>query len=188
MKLSGQAFPEAKSAVERIVGRVGLPTKNPSRPETKAHIVATYDYTDEKGRLLYQQVRHEPKDFRLRRPDGRSGWIWNMQGVRRVPYRLPEILEPEEVYTTEGEKDADVLWRWGVPATTAGGTGKWREEHSNHLSGKRVVILFDNDDKGRKDAIRRARLLLGVASTVKIVELPGLPPKGHRGGASRHEG
>src|SRR5262245_19146141 len=36
----------------------------------------TYDYQDEDGRLLYQVVRLEPKDFRVRRPDGAGGWIW----------------------------------------------------------------------------------------------------------------
>ncbi len=39
----------------------------------KPHIVATYDYRDERGTLLYQSVRYEPKDFRQRRPSGKSG-------------------------------------------------------------------------------------------------------------------
>src|SRR5436189_130430 len=59
----------------------------------RAHtIVATYDYTDERGTLLYQNVRYEPKDFRMRRPDG-TGWTWNVKGVRRVLYRLPDLAE-----------------------------------------------------------------------------------------------
>ena len=33
-------------------------------------IVETYDYDDEDGKLLYQVVRYEPKDFRQRKPDG----------------------------------------------------------------------------------------------------------------------
>ena len=40
-----------------------------SRTEQR-HIVATYDYNDEDGELLYQIVRYEPKDFRQRQPDG----------------------------------------------------------------------------------------------------------------------
>ncbi len=42
-------------------------------------IVATYDYTDADGALLYQVVRMEPKDFRQRRkhPDGEH-WIWGI--------------------------------------------------------------------------------------------------------------
>src|SRR5262245_37723375 len=52
--------------------------------QVKPQIVATYDYRDETGELLYQAVRYWPKDFRQRRPDGKGGWIWNLQGVRRV--------------------------------------------------------------------------------------------------------
>ena len=53
-------------------------------------IIATYDYTDERGELLYQVVRKAPKDFVQRRPDGKGGWILNLQGFKPVPYRLPE--------------------------------------------------------------------------------------------------
>ena len=60
---------------------------NNSSPE----LVATYDYTDERGNLLYHTCRYQPKDFCQRRPDGKGGWINNLQGVRRVLYRLPEV-------------------------------------------------------------------------------------------------
>jgi putative DNA primase/helicase len=52
-------------------------------------IVKTYDYCDENGELLYQVCRFEPKDFRPRRPDGK----FTLEGVRRVLYRLPELLK-----------------------------------------------------------------------------------------------
>ena len=178
MKLAGRPFPEARTEVERIVGRVSLPANNSSRAAMKRRIVGTCDYTDESGTLLCQCVRFEPKDFRWRRSDGSGAWIWDLQGVRRVPYRLPEILKPEVVYTVEGEKDADRLWDWHIPATTAGAAGQWDDEHSKYLAGKQVVILFDNDQDGREDAIQRARSLLGVARAIKIVELPDLPDKG----------
>src|SRR4051812_24678041 len=38
-------------------------------------IVATYDYHDEAGRVLYQVVRTQPKGFFQRRSDGHGGWI-----------------------------------------------------------------------------------------------------------------
>jgi hypothetical protein len=56
---------------------------------TAAQIVATYDYTDEAGKLLFQTVRYQPKDFAQRQPDGKGGWIWNLKGARRVLYRQP---------------------------------------------------------------------------------------------------
>jgi hypothetical protein len=74
-------------------------------------IVATFDYVDEDGTLLFQVTKHDPKDFRQRKPNGRGGWIDSIKGVRRVPYRLPELLEAlaqdRVVLVPEGEKDVD---------------------------------------------------------------------------------
>jgi hypothetical protein len=112
--------------VEAVVEAIGLtmadlfPAKN-SRSSKRGPVVATYDYTDESGALLFQACRHDPKDFTQRRPDGQSGWIWNLQGVRRVLYRLPALIEAvkcgKTVYLAEGEKDADALVEHGFDAT-----------------------------------------------------------------------
>lgn len=56
-------------------------------------IVKIYDYTDAAGNLLYQNCRFEPKDFRPRRSDGNGDYIWDLKGVRRTLYRLPEIVK-----------------------------------------------------------------------------------------------
>lgn len=149
---------------------------------TRAQIVATYDYTDEGGAMLYQCVRFTPKGFRQRRPDGVGGWVWNLNGTRRVLYRLPELLaarDDELVFVVEGEKDADNLARLGLLATTnAGGANNWRDEYAETLRGRHVVIIPDNDDAGRKHARRVAQSLKDVATSVKVLELPNLPAKG----------
>jgi hypothetical protein len=62
---------------------------------------------DEDGVLLYQVCRFEPKTFRQRRPDGNGGWKWNLNGTRRVLYRLREVLEAPIVFVVEGEKDVE---------------------------------------------------------------------------------
>jgi CHC2-type zinc finger protein len=85
--------------------------------EPAARLVKTYDYTDECGELLYQVCRYDPKDFKQRRPDGRSGWVWSTVNVRRVVYRLPEVIAAQMVIVTEGEKDADNLAGLGFVAT-----------------------------------------------------------------------
>jgi hypothetical protein len=152
-------------------------------------IVATYDYCDESGRLLFQKVRLEPKDFRVRRPNGNGGWIKNIEGVRRVPYRLPELLaapRDEWEFLVEGEKDADnLVATLGFVATTSpfGGSKtrsekKWSPEFNQFFTGRRVAIIPDNDETGKKFARHVAQELVGVAFCVKIVELPGLPEKG----------
>lgn len=139
--------------------------------------VAAYDYCDENGALLFQVVRYRlPKDFRQRRPDGRGGWTWKLGDVRRVLYRLPELLQRSEdalVWVVEGEKDADALAALGLTATTnPQGAGKWRSEYADSLKGADVCVVPDNDQVGRKHAQDVARQLRGVAARVRIVAVP----------------
>lgn len=149
---------------------------------SRAAIVKEYDYRDRSGNLAYQVCRMEPKDFRQRRPDGNGGWTWSLDGVRRVLYRLPELVganPAEPVFLVEGEKDADNLAAVGLIATTnAGGAGKWGDEYAAELAGRHVVILPDNDEAGRRHAHKVAASLHAKAASVRIVELPNLPAKG----------
>mgnify|MGYP001374685442 CR=1 FL=1 len=95
MKLRGCDFPEALQLVADVLG-LSPPSQqdkgNGHGPGPKK-IGKTYEYVDESGNLLYQTVRYVPKDFRQRRPDGKGGWIWNLEGVQLVLYRLPEALQ-----------------------------------------------------------------------------------------------
>lgn len=171
-----------------IVRAIGLGEKDlfPGRKERtlRGRIVATYDYEDEKGALLYQVVRYDPKDFRQRRPDGKGGWVWSLEGVRRVLYRLPRVLETAKagrvVYVVEGEKDVEALEALGLVATcNAAGAGKWRPEYAEPFRGlKGAVILTDNDPPGRAHALDVARSLHAAGVPVKVLELPDLPEKG----------
>jgi len=147
-----------------------------------SHIVDTYDYTDEYGTLLSQVVRSYPKAFSQRRPDGKGGWIPNLQGVRRVPYKLPELLASDQnqpVFVVEGEKDTDTLVALGLVATTnLMGAKKWRDEYSPYLKGRNVVILPHNDSAGYQHGQIVAKSLSSVANSVKVLDLPGLPEGG----------
>jgi len=163
---------------ERIAAELGL-TTNSNGPR---RIVKLYDYRDESGALLYQAVRYEPKDFAMRRPDGCGGFIYNLKGLPLVLYRLPELVtaqQDQSILIVEGEKDADRLAELGfVTTTNVSGAKKWRNEYSESLHGLHGVIIPDNDDAGRKHAEKVAHSLLGIAASVKIVELPDLPHKG----------
>ncbi|MFX1487299.1 MAG: hypothetical protein ACFFBS_09445, partial [Promethearchaeota archaeon] len=140
-----------------------------------------YDYCDEEGQLLFQVVRKQGKKFFQRRPDGKGGWIWDLEGVRRVLYNLSQLINKsdEVVFIVEGEKDADVLIKLGLLATTnSGGADQWRQEYNEFLKGREIVILPDNDEPGLKHAKRIAKSLHNVVRSTKLVELPGLIPKG----------
>jgi hypothetical protein len=142
-------------------------------------IVATYGYTDITGTLLYQAVRYDPKDFRQRRPDGKGGWTWSL-GDKRVIYRWPEVEKYPDasVFLCEGEKDADRVASLDHCATTIAGDGKWTVDCVNALASRNVFILEDNDVAGRKKSLAATTALHGVASSIRIVRLPGLPEKG----------
>lgn len=146
-----------------------------------SRIEVTYDYTDEHGKLLYQVCRKEPKAFVQRRPDG-GGWSWHIGDVRRVLYRLPALSGSASVYVVEGEKDADRLASFGLVATTnAGGAGKWRDDYARQLvtaGARSVVVLPDNDTPGRNHAADVARSCTAAGLSVRVIDLPGLPPKG----------
>ena len=174
----------AGCSVDEITQALGIASRDlfPSQ-EGRVTLVAAYDYTDANGTLLFQVVRYHPKTFRQRRPDGHGGWIWDLKGVKRVLYHLPQVLqavtEPRPVYLVEGEKDADHLIALGCTATTnAGGAQKWSKAYTDTLRGAHVVILPDNDDPGRKHAQLLAEALHGVAASVRVVTLPNLPAKG----------
>ena len=156
------------------------PRSQRSPASSGPHIVdATYPYKDESGTLLYSVIRSNPKDFRQCRPDGNGGWIWNLDGVRRVPYRLPEILQYPDatVFVCEGEKDADRVASLKHCATTVA-SGKWTDDCIKPLAGRDVIILQDNDPVGEKKALEAARALHGIAKTIRIVPLPDLKLRG----------
>jgi RecA-family ATPase len=152
-----------------------------ARPERK--LIATYPYRTESGVLKFQVLRYDPKDFRQRRPDGNGGWIWDVSGIAPLLYRLPETLEAlalgHLIFIPEGEGKADALAEWNIPATcNAGGSRKWQPEHAAYLAGADVVILPDNDPPGRGHANVVGTSLQNLAKTVRLLELPGLGPKG----------
>jgi len=202
--LTGGDFPTRKAGVFRLVGRIepehrhyatrtnGNSAGTASTKPTKAtgmagecHEIARYPYVDRDGKLLFEVIRYVKPDggkaFRQVRPDGKGGDIWNLDGIERVPYRLPKLLKAETVYLPEGEKDVHALEGWGLVAScNPGGSGNtalyagW----ADYFRGRDVVILPDNDEPGRMHAAAVAAALLNVAASVRVVELPNLPAKG----------
>ena len=179
-ELGSKDFIGAKTDVYAILNRP-MEEKTKRRKEW-GPIDAVYDYTDAEGVLLYQVVRHKnPKDFRQRRPSGIPGEFINGLGdVEWVPYHLPEVISATKtVFVVEGEKDADAIRSLGLVATcNNGGAESFKPELAKWFSGKRVAIIPDNDEAGRKHAAKVAEILYAAAKSIKILELPGLLEKG----------
>jgi hypothetical protein len=173
----------AECATKDVLGAVGMTFADLFPNGAKANasekgqatprIVATYDYVDESGNLLFQTVRYEPKKFKQRRPDGKGGWLWNLEGVRLVPYNLPEVLKASSVLIVEGEKDVERAREMGLVATSNPmGALKWKDEYSEFFRGKHVTVVPDRDEPGRKHGEQVARSLFGIATSVAICHLP----------------
>ena len=134
-------------------------------------VVDTYTYTDEEGRPLFRVVRFDPKGFTQQRWED-DEWKYGLESVRRVLYRLPEVLAAvaagELVYLVEGEKDADNLRSQGVMGTTVcGGAGGIGHTDLSCLAGARVVCVPDQDDAGRL-WLQRVRAALPDTAGVSV--------------------
>lgn len=147
---------------------------------------AAYKYTDEDGALLFEKLRYPGKRFVQRTRDAGGKWIYKLENVRRVLYRLPIVVRASDVLICEDEKDADRvagLKLSGHPSapssqvaatTNFDGAGKWRSEYSPYFTGKHVVIFPDNDLIGQNHARQVAASVSQYALDVRIVGLPGL--------------
>lgn len=151
-----------------------------------------YDYTDENGMFLFQVLRLHPKKFYQRRLE-KGKWVYNLNGIRKVLYRLPDVIEAEKVFVVEGEKDADFLLYFlhehlkkagytdptiTTVTTCSGGSGAWKEEYNKYFNNKEVYIIPDNDKPGLKLANNVACGIFQESRSVKIILLPNL----HEGG------
>lgn len=164
------------------------PEPEPEDDRASWRAVATYDYTDADGALVFQVVRKEPpvqlaggkrkKTFVQRRPDGAGGWTYGLGGLAERPlYRLPELLEDvalgRTVLLVEGEKDCDTARALGVAAAAhMGGAKGWRPEYAAPLAGADVVIVPDHDTPGREWAAAAGAGLCAAGATVRMLALP----------------
>lgn len=157
----------------------------------------SYVYADAGGREVFTVHRVEAvdsggrrhKEFPVARPDAsaKSGRRWNLEGITRVPYRLPElrlaIRENQTVWVAEGERDVAALVAAGCAATTLPGGGPgggWRPEYAEHFRGADVAVVADDDTPGRRRAeITVAGLIPVVASLSLLLPLVGKDARDH---------
>lgn len=181
---------QAGCTTEGVVSAVGIQMRDLfiDSPKTNSvalrtchapkRIVATYPYLDAEGKLAFEVVRYDPKGFRQRRPDGKGGWFWNMEGVNKVLFRLPQVMRDVRrglpIWQVEGEADAVSMEEHGFTGATCnpGGAGKWQDSYSETLRNADVIVIADKDKAGREHAQLVASKLQGFAKRVRVIELP----------------
>lgn len=159
---SGCSLEEICEAMEISLGDL-FPPKEEKPEREKLTLTDTYNYVDERGKLLFQKQRFineaGKKTFRQRKKNDDGKWIYSLGDTPKVLYHLPEVLkaaaEGDTVWVVEGEKDAETIRRLGGVATTMpGGAGKWLDLHTEALVGAEVYIIRDNDSPGIDHALK----------------------------------
>jgi hypothetical protein len=112
---------------------------------------------------------------RMRRPGG--SYIYRMDGVRNVLYRLPEVLATARAHgriiVTEGEKKCDALRTrtgWTVTTSAGGALKPMEPEWLTSVEGaSQLVYMADADEPGRQSSFARALEFSRVVPDVRIV-------------------
>jgi len=175
--------PAPAKAAPKTPPPVSAPKAVEPEDELDWKVAKTYDYQNQFGEMVFQVVRLQAdnpkkasgysKTFRQRRRDDRGGWVYNMEGVERMLYRLPEVLKGKEVWLVEGEKDADNLVRLGFNATcNVGGAGKWLDGYTVTLKGKTVILCGDTDQPGVDHMDMVFDSINGSVKKLKKIRLP----------------
>jgi putative DNA primase/helicase len=146
---------------------------------------AMYPYFESDGRFSYVKVRfidkQNDKAFRQYALSPNGGWV-SRKKAKKTPilYRLNTVAAADEVFILNGEKASDRgAAELGIVTTcTPDGEGKWSGEYTEPVAGKAVRIVVDRDEKGEKHGQTVVEAIAPHVREVKIIHLPGLPPKG----------
>lgn len=131
-------------------------------------------FHDEHGALTHAEIHKSAIYHR-----NGSAWVIGRGAQKKPLYRLPHVLEAiragEDIWITEGYKDAATLVRAGVCATSGGSASTWLPEYTHALKGaKRVILCGDMDQRGREHlAMLKQTLALAVGEIWEIAEFPG---------------
>lgn len=162
-------------------------TSNGRNNKPKKTETARYDFLSGDGEILFTSIRREWQEKGERKKEDipyitdttgelKSGF----NGIPRVLYNLPElqkaIKDKNILFFVEGMKCADILKDIGLHSTTIwGGSNAWTKPHTLNyipdLVGSNIVILPDNDEKGKKFSLKVANDLKNIANSIKYIDL-----------------
>jgi hypothetical protein len=157
------------------------------RPAPPSETCIPWQHTELRRHVYKTADGHEAK-VKIKRAGGKYDQWYNTNGAWQnykpkdadfpaLPFVTKSIdpFDPElvndEIYWPEGEKDVETLDRLNLPAFTFGGTTDPIDLDVIPLTGRHVVVLADNDDKGGlAHAEKKAKLALAHGATVKVTK------------------
>ena len=140
-----------------VTNRVGV-VSDPFPGHDRFRNFLVIPYLDARGRPLTLRFRclvsHEHRDF------GHGKYMSVTEDPARV-FNVRAIHDAdEEIHVAEGELDAMVLNKVGLPAVAIPGAKAWKNHHRRMLAGfSRVYVWGDPDDAGADFANRVTRAL-----------------------------
>jgi 5S rRNA maturation endonuclease (ribonuclease M5) len=183
-RLSGSTKIEAAQQIGRAAGdEVAF-----HRPDAQA--IARYEWKDKYGEIVKVVLRYPnkedgSKDFSQYRPVP-GGRDYRVSGLKPMLYNL-DLLEmhvPDTVVIVEGEKDADAVTKLGlvgqhgrIIGTTSGHAHSWHPDLVVHLRGRRVIIMPDDDEPGRKFAEQVKAALDAEGVEYRVISFAGTGAK-----------
>ena len=150
------------------------------------HRIAEHRYRDKDGKHLFTVCRYPPLAADASDDDKKrwhkcdvwtpvkDGWIAKgIEGTKPL-YRLPKILAAnpdQQVMLVEGEKCVEAVesaFPKALVTTWANGGKAYTRTNLAPLHGRRVLLVSDTDDVGRKAMLAIAALLHGDCASVRV--------------------
>jgi putative DNA primase/helicase len=194
--LRGSEPKEQAAAPERDEWRAIIPVPDDAPAAPHWHYrhggpTRTETYRDGEGRLLGYMLRFDlkggGKEFApltfCEGTGGRREWRWKTWPTPRPLYGLDRLAQHPRapVLVCEGEKAADAaaqLLPDHVAVTSPNGAKSAAKADWRVLAGRDVTLWPDNDYEGRAYAATLAKVLRGVATSIKVASPPrGAPEK-----------
>src|SRR5262249_23062509 len=113
---------------------------------------------DNAGRHFFEHLQHFPNEREF-----------NISGAGKISARTRQVIN---------EAVGNGIDNGRKSTTNSGGAGNWADNLNEYFRDRHVYIHEDNDEEGRKRVQRIARALDPIAASVRVIRLPGLPPKG----------
>lgn len=152
-----QAFKERRGLSDDTIAEFSIGYHSEKRRFT----VPVYDRTGVLRNVRYYSTRRNS-----------NAKMINHTGHGETRLFLPDALDSNEIVLVEGEMDALIARQYGFNSLAwTSGVSSWQDKWNGLFEGKTVFICFDDDVRGRQNALKVAMKLTKAGAVCHIVQL-----------------